>query len=887
MQAVSIIESLRLTRIWKQRSDARLLAVSLAGAALVLGCSGEPTGLESGSVELGLSTWPAGSGGSLRREFGSSSSPVVLADGDTTLWAVSPDTNRVAVVRTSDNAVLAQLDVGKSPQSVAVDSANRYAYVANAGSNDVSVIELESVREHGYAAARRRRRVVTGAGPTSVVVSPDSRRVFVANGGQDTITVLDGHDQALLSVIDLRNSACNVDDRSRHFQPRGLAISDDGQRLYVTRFLSYTLPGGAQRADFGKEGLVCRVDLGSTAGFRPRLTPIRLAPTDAGFVDRNGAPTGAFPNQLQSVVLHGDHAYLPNIAASPSGPLRFDVDTQAYVNRIDGIGSVERDAGALNLHLGARDPEAGKQELYFANPQAMAFTTHSGRGTAYVVSTASDLLVKLNVDAAGALHFTTDDDTTRYVDLDDPDEPSTSGHNAGKNPVGIAINERGSRAYVLNYVSRNVSVVDLDRDRVVSVVGIEHLPEPGSHEEQVLVGAELFMSSRGNFVRPPGVEGSIRGRLSEKGHQACSSCHAAGLTDGVVWQFASGPRKTIAINGTTNPSDRTQQRIINYSAIFDELEDVDFNTRRVSSGEPLKSPAPCIDSTGSGLLQATNDPAHGLILGAENDFSKAPCVLVPFAVPNENRPQLHVQLPGSTVQVGATDALREWQRSAVSTPNRPLTDLELAVAGVSGAGADVYRTTRGRFLFEAAGCPKCHAGAEWTTKIKDFVSPPAASEIATEAAPGANATQYLHRFLTEVGTFALSVPGSSNSILGYPAIGGVEKDTNELNALGFDYDGDGKGSGYNTPSLLGGFAVPPYFHNGACETFECVLSVVAHRRAGLPAGRPDPLNERAARDELALYLESIDLRTSPQGSDEATRLAWERRAMPDDEESAQ
>ena len=86
-------------------------------------------------------------------------------------------------------------------------------------------------------------------------------------------------------------------------------------------------------------------------------------------------PTSAFPNQLQSIVIRGNQAYLPNIAASPSGPLRFNVDTQAFVNVIDGVG--QRDHGRtrapqfINLHLGARQPEPGKKKLFFANPWAI------------------------------------------------------------------------------------------------------------------------------------------------------------------------------------------------------------------------------------------------------------------------------------------------------------------------------------------------------------------------------------------------------------------------------------------------------------------------------------------------------------------------------------
>jgi hypothetical protein len=104
----------------------------------------------------------------------------------------------------------------------------------------------------------------------------------------------------------------------------------------------------------------------------------------------------------------------------------------------------------------------------------------------------------------------------------------------------------------------------------------------------------MFFSSRGKFVRVAGANGSSINRLSTMGRQNCASCHADGLTDGIIWQFQSGPRKTLAINGTFAPMDKSDQRIINASAIFDEVEDVEFNTRLTSSAGPLAYPLPCI-----------------------------------------------------------------------------------------------------------------------------------------------------------------------------------------------------------------------------------------------------------------------------------------------------
>ena len=98
----------------------------------------------------------------------------------------------------------------------------------------------------------------------------------------------------------------------------------------------------------------------------------RAAATIDSTGDGQPDPTSAFPNQLQSIVIRGNTAYLPNIAASPTGPLKFNVDTQAFVNTIDGVrGRSQVDSSSarfLNLHLGARDPEPGKKKLFFANP---------------------------------------------------------------------------------------------------------------------------------------------------------------------------------------------------------------------------------------------------------------------------------------------------------------------------------------------------------------------------------------------------------------------------------------------------------------------------------------------------------------------------------------
>lgn len=805
------------------------------------------------------------------------SSPISLSADNQFLWVVNPADNSVSVIRTDTKHVVAKIKVGKEPQSVALDPRNRFAYVANPASNDVSIIRIHKSK-HGYFKAKLIKQLTTGAEPWNVVVSPDGRRVFVSNSSQDTITVISGKTRRIIGHVDLRQSVCNDPDRYRHFQPRGLAVTQDNKKLYVTRFLSFVKHGGIQADDLGKVGVVCLLTIDTHShriGDYQPVKAIALAPQATGFlVDRPGAnntagdgvpdQTFAFSNQLQSIVIRGDQAYLPNIAASPSSPQIFNVTTQAFVNVIDDVnGDSPKDAGAakfLNLQLGARNPEANKRKLFFANVWGIGFTNSIGPGAAYVISAGSDLLVKVQVGADGKLEFTEDADTTRYIDLNDPDDPATNGNNAGKNPLGIVVDKTGTTAYTMNFVSRNVSVVDLTQDKVVHTIRTTDLPPAGSKEEEILVGAEMFFSSRGYFNPPP--DGSSRrDRLSSEGWQNCASCHFEGLTDGVVWSFGDGPRKSLALNGTFNPKHRQIQKILNSSPGRDELEDFDLNIRNVSGPGPK-----------AGQL----DPDHGLIIPESPTLTDI-ANFIPKA--NENRNQVSVTLPGSSTAVPAWNALREWVRFAIRTPNAPLTSSQV------DGGVSAEKISAGRNLFSSQQCNACHRGDQWTISKKDFVSPPATTEIATEVAgvnpppggspaPPAGVTpvgaQYLFRFIRDIGSFNLGVLGAGNPIA--TNIGAVELANSVLNAtkiaqpqllaLGKDHNLDKRGEGYNVPMKLGIHNLPPYLHNGACETLFCVGSDRNHRTAN---GRlPDVIgNDQSLLEALAAFVESIDDRTEP------------------------
>ncbi len=102
-------------------------------------------------------------------------------------------------------------------------------------------------------------------------------------------------------------------------------------------------------------------------------------------------------------------------------------------------------------------------------------------------------------------------------------------------------------------------------------------------------------------------------------------------------------------------------------------------------------------------------------------------------------------------------------------------------------------------------------------------------------------------------------------------VGAVEKASAALSAagvagpapdaLGIDYNGDGRGIGYNVPSLLGIAASPPFYHNGACESLACVVGNVKHRTAN--GKQADKLPNARDRALVVKFLQSIDARTKP------------------------
>ena len=298
------------------------------------------------------------------------------------------------------------------------------------------------------------------------------------------------------------------------------------------------------------------------------------------------------------------------------------------------------------------------------------------------------------------------------------------------------------------------------------------------------------------------------------------------------------------------------------------MQDFEANIRNVSGPGALATAQVCSDPPAGGANTSTFDPNHGLLVG-DTDPTKAPCTINSFLKPNAARPQLTVTLPGSSTAWPALDALSEWVRFAVRTPNGPLDDAQISVANGAICQSDI---NAGRTLFFKAGCQTCHGGGKWTNSSKDFLSPPPGTELATEVAgalppPGGSpappagvnpvTAQFLFNKLQNINSFNLGVAPSTFG----GGVGAAEKATDGKDALGKDHNADGRGEGFNVPSLLGIWALPPYYHNGSCETLVCVVNNAQHRT--VRGTRPDTLDTQTKRDQVVTFMQSLDANTKP------------------------
>jgi YVTN family beta-propeller protein len=683
--------------------------------------------------------------------------------------------------------------------------------------------------------------------------------------------------------------------------PRSLAITNDGdaddtdEKIYATEFFAQrTEPEAspnASNADFNWEGLLYAIKASDgTVGTVPLS-----ALTNTGFKDVNAADTGCFPNQLQSVTVEGTRAYVTSICASPRGP------TNVFQKKACTGNAQCTDAGATcDLAVGActlactTDADCGfgapgactASGACKAAPQNVKTLTHP---MVHVIDTSTDTEVRkdnLNLvlqtaydedaapdDNSGArrMPLVANDiairpgTTEAYLSANGADaafrllyagSAVTGGASAGKrfvdlgaaavpealrgaSPIGIAVAHAHAFAFTLNDVSQNVSAIDLDLGKQ-AVAGSDKDDSRVAQSSDLPTDPAALAKIRGKGFFNSGLD---RWSLKGQAWGACQVCHFEGLSDNITWYFARGPRQSNSLDGSFASGDPTDQRIFNWTGVFDEVHDFENVTRGLLGGV-------------GALVSVENTPptnADRINLGSS------------AALP----PAGAVNLNGSAEAVGATSAVKSWDdiRAWITTVRAPRAPSNLVAADVAA----------GKALFETAKCQGCHGGAKWTLSKRFYTPsgdtsaallaktwdgaalaaagfpvallPAAANQLMRGPMPVAPATtppgslDQILCVMRPVGTFAVS-PADVNALELRQDMAGVAQG-NEAN-----------GKGYNVPSLLGMQLGAPYFHAGNARTLEELASTLFAAHHGALNASFAPTAAEVA--QLTAFILSID-----------------------------
>ncbi len=129
------------------------------------------------------------------------------------IYVANSGSNNVSVIDAEKNAVVATIGVHGRPYFIDVAEDGRRAYVANSGSANVSVIDLQKRAVLGN--------VRVGSAPGLARVSPDGATVVVSNRGDNTVSVID------VKLLRVRATlpVCQ--------QPEDIAILPDSSKAFV------------------------------------------------------------------------------------------------------------------------------------------------------------------------------------------------------------------------------------------------------------------------------------------------------------------------------------------------------------------------------------------------------------------------------------------------------------------------------------------------------------------------------------------------------------------------------------------------------------------------------------------------------------------------------
>lgn len=448
-----------------------------------------------------------------------------------------------------------------SPYALAASSDGKKLYIACATSGQVSIFDT--------AARKITASVSVPASPTGLALAPDGSRLYVTcAAASSTVAVVDTATAKLAGTLPAGHTAMSP------------VISPDGSRLYVCNRFN----NNVSAIDLATRKEVYRAAV-LREPFAAAITPdgklllvvnhLPIGPADGDFIAAAVSVVDTAAGKvIKQIMLPNGSSSVADISLSPDG--RFAAITH-ILGRIN-LPPTQVERGWMNTNALSLIDVAQLKLLNTvlldgvdsgaANPWAVSWSknricvTHAGTHELSVID-APGLLAKI---AKAASPSEVPDDLSfllglqRRIKLD------------GKGPRGLAL--VGSTAYVSNYFSDSLSVVDLT--------------SPGAAPASITLAPaqKMTLARQGELLFHDATIGF-------QGWQSCSSCHPGARSDAMHWDLLNdgigNPKntKSMLYSHRTPPAMSQGVRETTEAAVRAGIQHILFATRPESDAQAI------------------------------------------------------------------------------------------------------------------------------------------------------------------------------------------------------------------------------------------------------------------------------------------------------------
>ncbi len=451
------------------------------------------------------------------------SSTLAVGDdgGQRRIWSVNPDANTVTVLDAATGEKIAEHSVGGNPRGIARDANGRYwvtcfatdeIRILNAGGSTHQTISLEY-----------------GDGPFGIAPSPDGTSMYVTLTSAGRV-----HRYAVNAPVSPTHTATGL------ITPRAIAVSADGNRVLVTRFISPELEG-------------------HVGEFNGSLVPQRtFALALANSIDGGDRAAGV-PNYLTGIAISPDGTRAAVVGKQDNtlrglafgvGNLTHETTVRSVITFLDLVNNIE----VRHARRDFDNSDSPTSVVYTPTGDTLLVTL---QGNNTLVGLDALNLAPLNAPSVNGSMVTQPAVLTLEV-------------GTGLAPQGVLADPVSQRILTQNFMGRSVTILDaqplLGENRTsLPLLATTDTVSTELLSPQVLQGKLIFY----NAADP---------RMSADSYISCATCHVDGGHDGRVWDFTGrgeGLRRTTDLRGRSGMG----HGAVHWSGNFDEIQDFEHDIR--------------------------------------------------------------------------------------------------------------------------------------------------------------------------------------------------------------------------------------------------------------------------------------------------------------------